>query len=147
MVLILIALACGLVASIGISQVVDKRSTEQETAQLAPVYVAAADIAIHERLTAQTVRREEWPIDRIPPGAVAVLEDIEGRKPSQPLYKGEVILGARLVDPNSRVMTSERIPKGYRVVSVKVSMDSAVSGLLSPGDRVDVIAAFGGLDG
>lgn len=142
MVLILIALACGLVASIGISQVVDKKSSQQEQSQTAPVYVAAVDVPIHEKLTAPAVRREEWPIDRIPPGAVTKLEDIDGRKPTSPLYKGEVILGARLVDPNSRVMNSSRIPKGYRVVSVKVQMDSAVSGLLSPGDRVDVLGYF-----
>lgn len=141
MVLILIALACGLVASIGISQVVDKKSS-QDQAQTAPVYVASVDVAIHETLTAQSVRKEEWPIDRIPPGAVTKLEDIDGRKPTNPLYEGEVILGARLLDPNSRVMNSTRIPKGYRVVSVKVQMDSAVSGLLSPGDRVDVLVYF-----
>ena len=142
MVLILIALACGLVASIGISQVVDKKSSQQETSQTAPVYVATVDVPIHEKLTAQSVSREEWPIERIPPGAITKLEEIDGRKPTSPLYKGEVILGARLVDPNSSIMTSTRIPKGYRVVSVKVQVDSAVSGLLSPGDRVDVLGYF-----
>ncbi len=142
MVLILIALACGLVASIAISQVVDSKSGQQESVQTAPVYVASIDVPIQDRLTASSVRLEEWPIERIPPGAISKLEDIDGRKPTAPLYAGEVILSARLVDPNSRAMTSERIPKGHRVVSVKVQMDSAVSGLLSPGDRVDVLCYF-----
>lgn len=35
-----------------------------------------------------------------------------------------------------------RIPEGYRAVSVKVSLDSSVSNLIEPGDRVDVIAVL-----
>lgn len=143
MVLILIALGCGLIASIGISQVVDKGGKDETPeVQLAPVYVAALDVPSHQKLNAQSVKLEEWPVDKIPPGAVSKFEDLDGRKPAQPLYKGEVVLAAKIIDPNSRTMKSERIPKGYRVVSVDVNMSSAVSGLLSPGDRVDVLGFF-----
>jgi pilus assembly protein CpaB len=134
-----------LIASIGISQVVDK-SGKDETPEvkLAPVYVAALDVPSHQKLNAQSVKLEEWPIDRIPPGAVTKFEDLDGRKPAQPLYTGEVILSAKIIDSTQRALKSERIPKGYRVVSVDVNMSSAVSGLLSPGDRVDVLGFFKG---
>ena len=143
MVLILIALGCGLIASIGISQVVDKSGKDDTPeVQLAPVYVAAVDIPVHQKLNAQAVKLEEWPVDKIPPTAVGKFEDLDGRKPAAPLFKGEVILSGKIIDPSSRTMKSERIPKGYRVVSVDVNMSSAVSGLLSPGDRVDVLGFF-----
>ena len=145
MVLILIALGCGLIASIGISQVVDKSGKDETPqVQLAPVYVAAVDIPVHQKLNAQAVKLEEWPVDKIPPTAVGQFEDLDGRKPVTPLFKGEVILAGKIIDPNSRAMKSERIPKGYRVVSVDVNMSAAVSGLLTPGDRVDVLAIFRG---
>ena len=67
MVLILIALGCGLIASIGISQVVDKGGKDEAPeVQLAPVYVAALDVPSHQKLNAQSVKLEEWPVDRNP---------------------------------------------------------------------------------
>ncbi len=35
-----------------------------------------------------------------------------------------------------------KIPEGYRVCSLKVQMDTAVSGLVNPGDRVDIFGYF-----
>jgi pilus assembly protein CpaB len=39
---------------------------------------------------------------------------------------------------------SAKIPEGFRVVSVKVTMDEVVSGLVQPGDRVDVVVFLKG---
>lgn len=141
MILILIALTCGLVASIGISQVVDKGDEVEQAPDVesGPVYVAAVDIPIGEALSAQSIRLEEWPLDRIPLGAVSKFEDIDGRRPKQPMYSGEPILAAKLIDPNDPYGKARQIPRGYRVVSVKVQIDTAAAGLILPGDRVDVL--------
>lgn len=141
MILILIALTCGLVASIGISQVVEKKEVVEEVPSLetGPVYVAAVDVPIGEKLSAQTIKLEEWPLDRIPLGAISKFEDLDGRSPKQPLYAGEPILSAKLIDPNNPWGSAAQIPKGFRVMSVKVQMDTAVASLILPGDRVDVL--------
>jgi pilus assembly protein CpaB len=141
MILIVIALGCGLVASIGISQVMENRTKQSVALQVETekIYVAMVDVPIGEPLSAQTVKLEEWPKDKVPEGAIRKLEDVEGRRPRQPLYSGEPILSAKLIDAQNVGGAAERIPKGFRVVSVKVTMDSAASGLILPGDRVDVL--------
>jgi pilus assembly protein CpaB len=140
MILIVIALGCGLVASIGISQVMENRGAEGPlVVPTENIYVATTDIPLGEIMTAKMVKQEEWPKDKVPEGAIRNLEDIEGQRPLTRLYPGEPILRAKLIDANKFYGASEKIPKGYRVASVKVTMDSSASGLINPGDRVDVL--------
>jgi pilus assembly protein CpaB len=148
MILIVIAMGCGLIASIGISQVLERRNVSGEgKVEAGEIYVALVDVPITERLSAKTIKLEEWPIDKIPEGAVTKFEDIDGRRPIQPLYAGEPILYRKLIDSDTPFGASERIPKGMRVTSVKVTMDSAASGLILPGDRVDILVYLRRLGG
>ena len=139
-VLFLIAACCGLVASVGVSQYMQQASEntgiEVETQS---IFVAATDINIGEKLDAQNVRLEEWPRDRIPEGAISELSEFEDQYPRQRMYEGEPLLTAKLMDGSDRSDAVLTIPEGYRVVSVKVSVDSSVSGLVQPGDRVDLL--------
>lgn len=139
MVLIVIALGCGLIASIGISQVMDRGQDDSPEVATAPVLVAATDIDIGERFHAENVRLEQWPTDRIPLHAIGSLEQLKDRYPRTRMYAGEVILAAKLLEGDLG-SPSITIPEGYRVASVRVSMDSSVSGLVLPGDRVDIVA-------
>ena len=139
MVLILVALGCGLVASIGISQVMENRAGQGivEAMETQEIYVTMGDIAVGTPLTPQLVKLEEWPRDRVPVGAITKLEELEGKMPKTPLFAGEPLMAAKLASDLGG--TGERIPSGYRVMSVKVSMDTGVSGLILPGDRVDIL--------
>lgn len=140
MILIVIAMGCGLIASIGISQVIERRAqTTGGSIETSEIFVTMVDVPIGEPLTPQMIKLEEWPMDKIPEGAITKLEDIDGRRPKQPLYAGEPILYRKLIDQNGFGGASEKIPKGYRVMSVNVTMSSAASGLILPGDRVDVL--------
>jgi pilus assembly protein CpaB len=139
MILFVIACVCGLVASIGVSQYMERAAGSMgDQVATQEIFVAMADINIGEELNAQNIKMEEWPKDRVPAGAISVLEDIEGRFPRTRLYAGEPILVAKLMDSNDGSKSVD-IPKGYRVVSVKVSVESSVSGLVQPGDRVDLM--------
>jgi Flp pilus assembly protein CpaB len=89
------------------------------------------------------VKLEEWPIDKIPEGAVTDAAQIEGMSPNQRLFAGEPLLMGKISDTESLRKNSATIKKGYRVVSVKVDMASSVSYLITPGDRVDVLAFSG----
>ena len=55
-------------------------------------------------------------------------------------YAGEPILAPKLV--NEIEGPAIKIPDGHRVCSLKVQMDTAVSGLVNPGDRVDIFGYF-----
>lgn len=137
--LIVIALGCGLVASIGISKVIEKKDAIGNVApQTRSVLVAKVDIPVNEILSSASVVLEDWPIEKIPQDALSSIEDLDRRRARQPLYAGEPILDKKLIDGTQDGL-AETIAKGFRVVSVKVSINNAVSGLILPGDRVDVM--------
>ena len=86
------------------------------------------------------LKLEQWPKDKIPPGAISRIEDIEGRRARTRLYAGEPILENKLLGKGaSQQGATALIPKGYRVVPVKVDLVSGGSSLILPGDRVDVM--------
>ncbi|MCA9264876.1 MAG: Flp pilus assembly protein CpaB [Planctomycetales bacterium] len=141
MVLILIALGCGLIASIGISQVVDSKSQDDTPkVKTAKILVATIDVDMHEEVTAKQVSLEEWPIDKIPEGALNDVEQLTDRQTRLRIFAGDPITNKKLLEPGVKgSLKSNQIPKGYRVISVKVSMATAVSYLIGPGDRVDIL--------
>jgi len=137
----MLALGCGLVASIGITQVIGNRTPEPAatTGDSTPIFVVLEEIPFGEPLTAQVLRLENWPNDKVPAGALCRIEDIEGRRSRTKLYAGEPVLENKLFPKGaSEQGYSTVIPKGYRVVAVKVDKVSG-SGLILPGDRVDLL--------
>ncbi|MDA1054047.1 MAG: Flp pilus assembly protein CpaB [Planctomycetota bacterium] len=137
LVLFVIAVGCGLAASIGVSQYMENAGGRGGQAEMAKILVAMADINIGEKLDAQTVKLEEWPKDRVPEGAVYELTEVEGKYPRTRMYAGEPILQAKLMSNKNSI--PQTIPKGFRVVSIKASVENAGGGLIQPGDRVDVL--------
>ena len=137
--LLALALGCGLVAAMGISQVMDARSQVESDGERQPVFVAMTDIRPNEELTAQNVKLEEWPKKIIPQGALTKLEEVEGKRTRLKLYAGEPILASKLLGADDMIGAAKDIPPGYRVAYVKVDPVSGSSNLVLPGDRVDVL--------
>ncbi len=138
--LLVLALGCGLVASIGITQVMAKRDSNAPApdADTQQIFVALADIATNDLITAEMLKLEEWPKDKVPEGALTKIEEVEGRRPKAKIWQGEVILENKLL-VDGLASASGDVPIGYRVVSVKVTNESGISNLIFPGDRVDVL--------
>lgn len=142
LVLLILALGCGLVASIGINQVMANRHAgpAQGAVETTPIFVALGEIGIGDPLTAEMLKLEEWPKEKVPVGAVSNLQDLEGRRCKQRFYPGEPILEAKLLAPGEKGQSpTDLIPKGYRVVSIRVDAVSSSSGMILPGDRVDLL--------
>lgn len=138
--LLTLALGCGLVASIGISQVMDKHNSEQkELGETEPVLVAMTDIGFNEKLSASNIKVEAWPKGKVPTGVATKLEEIEHKRTRMKIFSGEPILQAKLLSPGDPSGVAPEIPKGYRVVSVSVNAVAGTAGLIEPGNRVDVI--------
>ena len=136
LILLLLALGCGLVASIGVTQVMGKRGkASPELTETRAIFVALEDIPTGDVITAEAIKLEEWPVDKVPEGAIGRLEDVEGKRPKSRIYAGSPILEQQL---GAFGAAAESIPEGYRVIPVKVDMVSGGSGMLNPGDRVDV---------
>ena len=140
--LLLLALGCGAVASVGIIQVISKSCGDARPAQgeFQAIFVAVKDMPQGDPLTGQTLKLEQWPKNTVPPGALSRLDDIEGRRTRNKLFAGEPILDTMLAAkgvnaPGADIM----IPKGYRVVSIRVDAVSGGADLLLPGCRVDLL--------
>ena len=138
-VLLVLALGCGLVASIGISQVMEARNKAADQGDRQPVFVAMTDIAANEEMTAQNIKLEEWPKAIVPAGALTKLEEVEGKRCRMKLYAGEPILSSKLLGAADAIGAAKDIPTGYRVAYVKVDPVTGSSNLILPGDRVDVV--------
>src|SRR3954471_7453601 len=139
MMLLALALGCGLVASIGISQVMDARNRNAAPdAEKEPILVAAKDIKVNESLNEKNLKLEDWPKEKIPSDAIRNIKDVQGQRAGgiiladEPLRKAKFAVDHRI----------EEIPKGYRVVAVPADAVSATGNLLQPGDRVDMLLAI-----
>jgi pilus assembly protein CpaB len=139
--LLILALGCGLVASIGITQVMAKRNAgaSDAAADTQAIFVALKDIPMNDLITPELIKLEQWPKDKVPPGALTKLEDVEKRRPKAKLFQGEPILDNKLMPVGIQAGATEEIPLGYRVASVNVTKESGVSDLIRPGDRVDLL--------
>lgn len=140
--LLALALGCGLIASIGINQVMANRRTVtvQAEGETTPVYVALTEIGIGDPLTPELLKLEPWPKEKVPVGALGKLEDVEGRRSRAKFYPGEPILEAKLLGKGERGGSAiDMIPKGMRVVPIHVDAVSGASGMILPGDRVDLL--------
>jgi pilus assembly protein CpaB len=138
--LLLLALGCGLVASIGISQVIESRNRAAAPAmEKEPIYVATQDIKVNQPLTPQIVNLEEWPKEKIPADAIRDLKEIQGQRSGTTILAGEPLRKAKFA-MDKRI---DEIPAGYRVVAVSADAVSSAGYLLQPGDRVDVLMYVG----
>jgi pilus assembly protein CpaB len=135
--LLVLALGCGLVASIGITQVLAKRGDQAAQGDTLPVYLAKADIPPGTITTADNFKLEQWPKDKLPAGAILRQEDVDGRRARYKIFAGQPILEPMLLG-KGEVPIDGQIPKGLRVVPITVSAEAIHSGLVLPGSRCDV---------
>ncbi len=138
--LLIIALGCGTVASVGISQVMMDQKQGNNEPPTVEIYVAIKDVDVNQKLTSELIKLEKWPQNRVPDGAIFKLEDVENRFVRQRMYPGEPILAGKL--NNTIVGVDTEIPKGYRVFDLSVNERNGGSGYIKPGARVDVLGTF-----
>ncbi|QDU54899.1 Flp pilus assembly protein CpaB [Aeoliella mucimassa] len=138
LVLLALALGCGLVASIGISQVMESRNEPVVSYETESIYVATVNINLNDPIDESMVTLQEWPKDKVPQGAIRTLEELENRRPKANIIQGEPILEAKLLAQGEVNDPISGIPPGMRLKTISVDAQKSAAGLLSPGDRVDI---------
>ncbi len=136
LILLALALGCGLVASIGISQVLDGQNNV--SVETLPIYVALTNINLGDPVDDTVVALQEWPKDKVPAGAISRWEDLESRRPRAVIFQGEPIMEGKLLGKGETHDPIRAIPENMRLKTVSVDARKSAAGLLSPGDRVDV---------
>ena len=138
LILLALALGCGLVASIGISQVMESRRGQKSTnEEQTEILVALDDIERNAELSDKNVVLKPWPKAQVPAGAITKIEDVIGRRPNTRVFKEEPILEGKLGTGEGATRASGEIPPGFGTVPVRMD-NSQNTGLILPGDRVDV---------
>jgi pilus assembly protein CpaB len=139
--LMILSMGFGLIAAIGISQVMGRsQANATPVTEMGPVLVAADHLDMKTLLTTENVKIENWPLNIIPEDAATKIEDIADMVNRTRLSKGMPIVKSTIV--NKKDAGELAIPDGFKVVAIKVSGDSGLGGLLDPGDKVDVIGLF-----
>lgn len=104
-----------------------------------PVVVAARQLPRGTVLDPGLLQIRELPSNYVPPGALAVVEQAAGRTLVSDLAAGEVVTRTRIEVAGGAV--AALVPSGLRAFPIRAGVPP---GAVRPGDRVDVLATFGG---
>jgi Flp pilus assembly protein CpaB len=137
LVLVAVAVVCGLVAAFLTSQMGAKGRAKVEEVQ---VPVAAKEIPIGTRMPkdpqelAKWVKMKPFPKDSAPQAFVPTLEDMAEKYVMNRTYRENEPLNP--MDVSASGMMSP--PEGFGMMSLPIQADAAVSGFIRPGTHVDV---------
>ena len=145
--LIFMGLFLGLVSAVLVVVYLSKTSGggDVSAGAVTPVVVATGDISAGTRLTAEMVTRKDIAVDAVLAGAYGETADVVGQVTRVPLVASEQVIPAKVTATGAAIANGEDpplayvIPDGMRAVSVQVSNAIGASGLIRPGDFVDVI--------
>jgi pilus assembly protein CpaB len=115
-------------------------ATRPDVGQPVKVVVANRSIARGATVTPEMVRADQRPSAFAPPDAVAAVEAVVGRVLAADVAAGEVLTLTRLAGTESGPVAA-LVPAGLRAFLIPSSLPAEA---IRTGDRVDVLAAFGG---
>lgn len=140
LILLLIAGACGLVAMLGVKKYLDKQNDKEEK-PTATVLTAMAPIAPGTPLDETNTQFVTVDAESCPEGAVTDLEQITDRASKVTRGPGDWILVQHLGEPGATGAVT-KIPTGYRVATIPVDATTNHSGMLQPGNRIDLMLTY-----
>lgn len=104
-----------------------------------PVLVAIADIPAHAPLTSSMVNVVMRPTSDVDSNALSSPSDVSGDVALGPIPAGAAITSSN-TSRDAGPAQGLHLMRGYRAISIPVDEVRDVSGLVQPGDKVDVIA-------
>ncbi|MEW6170050.1 MAG: Flp pilus assembly protein CpaB [Candidatus Omnitrophota bacterium] len=148
---LIIAAVCGLVAVVLINSYLSQqrqeamRQAQMQTRRAAQedlvrVLVAKNDIVQGKIVEEKDLKQEAVPKEYLQPKAATSLERVVGKITIASIAKGEQILLSKLALPGETGSLANRTPAGKRAITVPVDNIAGISGLLKPGDYVDVLS-------
>ncbi|MGD9126181.1 MAG: Flp pilus assembly protein CpaB [Planctomycetia bacterium] len=140
-ILLVLALGCGLIAAIGVTQVIsqDDSGPAQPVGETVNILVAKEDILEGSKLTPEMVKIEAWPKSKVPKGTLVDVKQIAETRARTDILLDEPIREQKLFGKDDIKTAAIHIDNNMRAVPIKIEKDS-YAGLIQPGDRVDVLA-------
>jgi len=145
-----LALVVALSASFFLYQWIKTQRSPQEVVRVVeseavPIVVAAVDLPWGTKIKPEMIKSAPYLKESLPPGHISDLAAMTGRVLIATVKQDEPILEARLA-PTSVTTggVSAVIPPGKRALAVKGDKVLGISGLINPGNRVDVLVTMTG---
>ena len=133
-ILMVVAVGCGLVAALLTSQMSAKPKTET-----VDVIVAQKDLPVGTMITKEdlpkVVKFKKMSKEALPPLLVVAEEELVGKRLARAVRVDETFNPQDL-----KTGSTVTLPKGMDMTSVSVNLQSAVAGFVTPGSRVDILA-------
>ncbi len=140
-----LALSVGLGAAFAMHRYLNARMADIEAQAQGSagvkVLVAKEPLSKGAALTTQTVAVREMPGQWVHSNAIRPeqFEQVENQHLAAPAQAGEALLWAQL-EPAVAPSFATRLGEGQRAVTVPVDEVNSVSGMIEPGDRIDLVA-------
>ncbi len=135
-----LAIACGLVAMVGVQQVLQKKTVDLD-ADKVQVFVAATEILPGQVIDMNMLARQKFLKTSVPKEAVLDPKLLEKRAFIVKMMPGDIVRSDKL-GAEGKTGASISIPNGMRVISIATNTTQAHSGMIQPGDRVDVMVTY-----
>ena len=120
----------------------DQKSSIKKFGENVTVLVAKRDINELELLDDTKVETTTVPKKFRTPGSFSSIKEIENTLATVPIMKGEQISKPRITYPGTKTGLAQQVSSGKRAIAINITERQAVSKLIKPGDRVDVLAAI-----
>jgi pilus assembly protein CpaB len=143
--ILLVALAIGGLAAFGVNRYIKGRVDQLEAqakGRKVRIVVPKEDLPKGTVLTAKLVAVREIPTEYAHTNAITPdqFERVENQKLAYPAVRGEMLLWSLL--EGERVPSfSSRLSPGHRAVTMQVDEVNSISGMLEPGDRIDLMVS------
>lgn len=115
--------------------------------RLVEVIVVTRDLPSMTRIEQDMIEVREIDAGDRPEGSFREPIQVLGRVIKSPMVLGQPVSATVLLSEDAGARLASSLPPGFRAVSVELNASSAMRGLIYPGSRVDVIAAFRAVPG
>lgn len=116
------------------------KQSQVQAVEMKPVIIASVDIPARTKLRPQMLTKVMRTASSIEPGAIVDSATVAGDIALTTITQGSALTQSKIGVPGVIGVTA-RLRPGQRAVSIPVDVVKSVSGLIQPGDRVDVMAS------
>jgi pilus assembly protein CpaB len=134
LILLTVALGCGMVAAVAVSKTLMEKDSGTSEATV-EILVAVQEIKSASKVSVEKIKLEKWPKSKMPEGAYVNVKDVEGKYATQNMYPGEPLISHKLSDSNNSMGTT--IPAGFTIFDVPYQ-----NNYIKAGDWVDISGTF-----
>lgn len=141
-VILIVAMLAGLIAALGIYQIVGVNGGRDARRGSVAVVVATTTLTPGVELTEGHLRVEPRPRAELPAGTFTQQDAVIGRVAKRRIQTNEPIVEAALAPAKSQAILGATVPAGYRAMGIFADARGGIQEFLHPGDHVDVIVTM-----